>query len=88
MPTKIKKRDGTTEDYTESKIVTGVKKAGATAEQAVRVSREVTQKLAGKAFVTAEELSGMVISTLALINKNASEAFAKFRDAKVKTKKK
>jgi len=88
MPTKIKKRDGTFEDYVESKIVAGVKRAGATAEQAARVGKEVTQKVAAKALITAEELSSIVVSTLAKINKAASEAFVKFKETKLKAKKK
>lgn len=88
MPPKVKKRDGTFEDYVESKVVAGVKRAGATADQAARVGKEVTQKVAAKALITAEELAGMVVSTLAKINKTASEAYVKFRDTKAKTKKK
>jgi transcriptional regulator NrdR family protein len=88
MPTKVKKRDGTFEDYVEAKVVAGVKRAGATADQAARVGKEVSQKVAGKALITAEELSSMVVSTLAKINKDASAAFVKFKDTKTKAKKK
>jgi transcriptional regulator NrdR family protein len=88
MPIKVKKRDGTFEDYVEAKVVAGVKRAGATADQATRVGKEVSQKVAGKALITAEELSSMVVSTLAKINKEASGAFVKFKDTKTKTKKK
>jgi len=88
MPTKVKKRDGTFEDYVESKVVAGVKRAGATADQAARVGKEVTQKVAAKALITSEELASMVVSTLAKINKDASTAYLKFRDTKAKAKKK
>ena len=41
---KIKKRDGKFEDFMESKIVGGAKKAGATAEEAAHVAKEVAEK--------------------------------------------
>jgi transcriptional regulator NrdR family protein len=88
MPCKVKKRDGTFEDYVESKVVAGVKRAGATADQAARVGKEVTQKVAAKALITAEELASMVVSTLAKINKTAAEGYVKFRETKAKAKKK
>jgi transcriptional regulator NrdR family protein len=88
MPTKVKKRDGTFEDFMEAKIVAGVRRAGATAEEAARVAKEVAQKLAGKMQITAEELSDMIVAALAKVNKAASAAFMKFRDTKLKAKKK
>ena len=88
MPTRVKKRDGTFEDFVETKIAAGIKRAGATAEEAARVAKEVALKIAGKAVITAEELSSMVVAALAKINKAAAEAFAKFRDTKIKAKKK
>lgn len=84
---KIKKRDGRIEEFVESKIVSGVKKAGATAEEATRVAKEVAKKIANKAEVTAEELSMMVVTSLRKINKKAAEAFVKFRDNKLRAKK-
>jgi transcriptional regulator NrdR family protein len=85
---KIKKRDGSFEELAESKIVAGVKKAGATAEEAKRVAKEVTAKVANKVEVTAEELSNMVVTSLKKVNKAAADEFVKFRDKKLKTKKK
>ena len=85
---KIKKRDGRLEEYLESKIITGVKKAGATAEEAVHVVKEVAEKIAHKGEVTAEELSTMVVVSLRKVNKKAADEFVKFRDNKLKAKKK
>jgi transcriptional regulator NrdR family protein len=85
---KIKKRDGSFEEFVESKIVTGVKKAGATAEEAAKVAKDVSAKVAKKAEVTAEELSNMVVSSLKKVNKAVADEFVKFRDKKLKAKKK
>ena len=84
---KIKKRDGRIEEYIESKIVAGAKKAGATAEEAARVAKEVAEKVAHRGEVTAEELSTMVVTSLRKVNKKASEEFVKFKDNKLRTKK-
>jgi transcriptional repressor NrdR len=84
---KIKKRDGRIEEYAESKIAAGVKKAGATAEEAARVAKEVAEKVARRGEVTAKELSKMVVTSLRSVNKRASEEFVKFRDTKLKAKK-
>jgi len=84
----VKKRDGRIQDYIESKIIAGVKKTGATAKEAEEVAKEATKKLANRAEVTAEELSEIVVTALTKVNKKASEAFVKFRDNKLKTKKK
>jgi len=85
---KVKKRDGRYEELVESKIVAGVKKAGATAEEAVKVAKEVSLKVANKAEVTAEELSNVVVSSLKKVNKAVADEFVKFRDKKLKAKKK
>ena len=85
---KVKKRDGRTQDFSESKITTGVRKSGATAREAEAVAKEVSKKVGGRTEVTAEELSEMVVASLRKVNKAASEAFVKFRDNKIKTKKK
>lgn len=85
---KIKKKDGRFEEFVESKIVTGVKKAGATAEEAAHVAKEVAEKVARKTEVTAEELSNMVVTSLKKLNKAAADKFVKHRDEKLKAKKK
>lgn len=85
---KIKKRDGRIEEHVESKIVAGVKKAGATAKEAAQVAKEVVEKVAHKGEVTAEELSTMVVASLRKVNKKAADEFVKFRDNKLKAKKK
>jgi len=85
---KIKKRDGSFEEFVESKIVAGVKKAGATAEEAAQVAKEVSAKVAKKAEVTSEELSNLVVASLKKVNKAAADEFVKFRDKKLKAKKK
>ena len=85
---KIRKRDGRIEDYLESKIVAGARKAGATAKEAAQVAKDVTLRTARQAEVTAEELSTMVVTSLSKINQKASDTFVNFRDNKLKLRKK
>ena len=85
---KVKKRKGTTEEFVTSKIAEGVKKAGATAEEASRVAKETTEKVAHKAEVKAQELSEMVVTSLKNVNKAAANEFVRFRNEKLKAKKK
>jgi transcriptional regulator NrdR family protein len=85
---KIKKRDGRLEEFAESKIVAGLRKAGATAEEATHIAKEVAEKVAHKAEVTAEELSNMVVASLKKVNRVAAGEFAKYHDEKLKAKKK
>ena len=53
---KVKKRKGTTEEFIESKIAEGVKRAGATAEEASQVAKETAEKVAHKAQVKAQDV--------------------------------
>jgi len=80
---KVKKRNGRYEEFIESKIVTAVQKAGASAEEAKHVANEVYKKVATKAEVTANDLSNMVIASLSKVNIAAAGNFAKFRDLKL-----
>ena len=84
----VKKRDGSLEEFVESKIVAGVKKAGATAEQAGRVAKEVSEKGARKTEVAAEDNAEKVGTPPKKANKKAADEFVKFRDNKIKSKKK
>ena len=61
---KVKKRKGTTEEFLESKIIAGCKRAGATAEEAAKVAKEATIKAAKMAVVDAEKLSDIVVESL------------------------
>lgn len=90
---KIKKRDGKFEEFDESKIISGIKKAGATVEQAVSVAKEVVEKAirnTDKVFkipeITAAELSKMVVEELRKCNETAAEEYVKFRDNKLRNK--
>jgi len=84
---KVHKRSKRWEQYLESKVVNGVKAAGATSEEAARVAKEVTEKVAKKTEITAEELSEMVVVSLEKVNKAAAKEFRRFRAAKLKAKK-
>ena len=83
---KVKKRIGKTEEYVESKIIAGCKKAGATAEEAVKVAKEASVKVGNMAVVDAEKLSDMVVESLRKVNKAAADAFHKFRREKYEKK--
>ncbi len=65
---KVKKRDGRLEEFMESNIVEGIKKAGATAEEASQVAKKITKRMEDNtesvlqiSEVTTEVLSRMVI---------------------------
>jgi hypothetical protein len=79
---KVKKRIGKTEEYLESKIIAGCKKAGATTEEAVKVAKEASMNVGKMAVVDAEKLSDMVVESLRKVNKAAADTFHKFRTEK------
>ncbi len=83
---KVKKRIGKTEEYLESKIIAGCKKAGATIEEAAKVAKEVSMKMEKTAVVDAEKLSDMVVESLRKVNKAAADAFHEFRRKKYEKK--
>ena len=85
---KVKKRDGRIEEYVESKVVTGVKKAGATAKEAEQVAKEVTAKIIKRTEVTAVGMSRMVVNSLKKVNKKAADIFVAYKNNKLKAKKK
>jgi len=80
---RVKKRSGKLEEYLESKIVTGVRKAGASAKEAEHVAKQVSKMVAPKREVTADDLSNMVAASLSKVNKAAAGNFTKFRDIKL-----
>jgi transcriptional regulator NrdR family protein len=85
---KVKKRDGKWEEYVESKVEAAVKASGATAKEAAQVAKEVTAKLAKMIEVDARELSEIVVKTIEKVNRAAAKEFVRFRDSKLKAKKK
>ncbi|MGD0396889.1 MAG: ATP cone domain-containing protein [Nitrososphaerales archaeon] len=85
---KVKKRSGTWEEYVESKVEAAAKAAGATAKEAAQVAKEITAKLAKRTEITAEELSEAVVRTIEKVNRAAGKEFVRFRDSKLKAKKK
>jgi transcriptional regulator NrdR family protein len=82
----VKKRDGGIQDFVQSKLEASVKKAGATAEQATQVAKLVAKKVANKIEVTSAKLSDYVVAALRKINKKAADAYAAYRDRKLKQK--
>lgn len=84
----VKKRDESIESFIESKIVSGVKKAGATAEEAEKVAKDIGIKVKNMTVIPAERLSDMVVKSLRNVNRKASDDFVKFRDKKLKAVKK
>lgn len=83
----VEKRDGRLQKFMKSKIVRACKKAGATAKEATKVTTEVSKKVAKMAIVPAEKLSSMVMTSLKKVNKTAANAFVKFRNKKLRAKK-
>ena len=92
---KVKKRDGRLEEFNESKIVEGIKKAGASIEEAMGTAKKITERMAQNTEdllkmgeINADLLSRMVVAELEEINKSVAEKFVKFRDEKLSAKKK
>jgi transcriptional regulator NrdR family protein len=84
---RVKKKDGKTEDFKESKIQASVQKAGATVEQAIQVAKTVTAKVAKLAEVTTAKIAEYVVAALRTLNKKAADAYVAYRE-KLKQKKK
>jgi len=80
---RVKKRSGRFEEFIESKIVTAVQKAGASAKEAEHVAKRVSKMVAHKREVTSDDLSNMVAASLSRVNKAAAGNFTKFRDIKL-----
>jgi transcriptional regulator NrdR family protein len=72
---KVRKRNGSMEEFKLSKIVAGCEKAGSTPEQALCVSKELVAAVGERSVVTAEELSDKVVAELEKVNEVAAEAF-------------
>jgi len=85
---KVKKRSGKLEVFKKSKIIAGCKKTGATTKQAAQVAADVSKKVAKVTIVPATKLSSMVVTSLRKVNKTAATAFVRFRNKKLKDKKK
>ncbi len=84
--TKVRKKDGRTEEFDALFVSAGVAKAGAKAREAVQVAKEVSLKLSKRAEITADELSEMVSESLRKINRTAAEEFVRYRDKQRKAK--
>jgi hypothetical protein len=78
----VKKRDGSVEDFMESKILAACEKAGSTAEQAAYVVLDVVEKIGDAALISTEELSELVESSLRKVNEGAADAFLKYKEEK------
>jgi len=81
---KVKKKDGSIEEFMKEKIIEGCKRAGTTAEQAMEVAEEVTKKVTKMATVTTDKIADLVLNSLDRINKMAADAYRKFRKMKYK----
>ena len=84
---RVRKRNRRFERFAKSKITAGVKKAGATTEQAAHVAKEVGTKVGRRAVVKAEELSVLVVRSLGKVNKAAAHEFVRYRNKKLRAKK-
>ena len=81
---KVKKKNGSLEEFMESKIVTACQRAGATAKEAADTAKNISVKVVKKTVVTSEEIARMVVDSLKKANKTAADAFVKFRKKVVK----
>ena len=61
---KVRKRDGSEEDFNPVKIVAAVVRAGASVELADKISKEVEEKFKDKDVVESKEIREFVLSKL------------------------
>lgn len=83
---KVQKKDGRLEDFDRNKVVNGVMKSGATAEEAEKVAMAIdawlpTATVGG--VVNVLNLRGEVLETLKMVNSVAAANFEAYRKAPV-----
>lgn len=79
---KVQKQDGTLEDFNRSKIVNGVLKAGATAEQAEKVASEIETWLptvAVEGVVKSTDIRTKGLEVLSQVNPEVASKFQSYQ---------
>lgn len=89
---KVQKRDGSIQEFDSDKVTRGVVKAGASVEEASKLSDQITKGLMDcqkcpdswqtNRIIASKDLSDMVVSSLEEINEQASKNFDEYRKEK------
>lgn len=80
---KILKRDGQVQSYARVKMVTSIRNAGASQQEADLVANRVSKRLQQRETIPSTELSSMVARSLSQVNSTASQNYVEQRDKKV-----
>ena len=79
----ILKRDGRIQTFNRVKMITSIRKAGATQKEADLVTNRVSNRLINRETVSSKELSSMVARSLSRVNSTASRGYINNRDRKL-----
>lgn len=82
MPLKVRKNDGSLEDFDRAKISNGAMKSGATAEQAEQVASQVeawAQTAAVDSIIGTAEIRTKLLEVLRALNPQAAAAFEAYQ---------
>ncbi len=75
---KVKKRDGSEEDFNPVKIVAAVVRAGASVELADKISKEVEEEFKEKEVVSSQEIRDFVLAKLKEMEPPAYENWLRY----------
>ncbi len=75
---KVRKRDGSEEDFNPVKIVAAVVRAGASVELADKISKEVEEKFKGVETVNSSEIREFVLTRLKESEPSAYESWLRY----------
>ncbi|OGM19007.1 hypothetical protein A2686_03775 [Candidatus Woesebacteria bacterium RIFCSPHIGHO2_01_FULL_38_10] len=81
---RVKKKDGSEEDFDKGKITAGVIKSGASEEEAEKVVQEVEiwANTVEGGVVSTDEIAAKVVESLLGVNLKASTSFEEYRKTK------
>jgi len=77
--TRVKKRNGAVQAYDPGKLFGSITSAGASREEAERVTQNVTKRISKLGEVPTTRISEMVARSLSQINKNVSSSYRKHK---------
>jgi transcriptional regulator NrdR family protein len=79
---KVEKKDGKTEEFDKNKVLTGVTKAGGSAEEAQKVLEEVEAwlpEVAEDGVVKSSDVRTKVLAVLRTVNSEAAKTFESYK---------
>ena len=79
----IVKRDGHVQPFDRDKMISSIRRAGATQREADLVTNRVSKRLVSRETVPSKEVSSMVARSLSHVNTTASRSYVDNRDRKL-----